>query len=98
MCGLRYTGVLISPWPDQEENKLMFLSEWRDLLWRLALQGGGDDDLMTARILNVVEMRASLAFFRTCFFPGRAKDLSALLYIKIYNTVKSVVWYVTILK
>jgi len=23
-----YTGVLISPWPDQEGNKLMFLSEW----------------------------------------------------------------------
>jgi len=22
--------VLISPWPDQEENKLMFLSEWRE--------------------------------------------------------------------
>jgi hypothetical protein len=24
------TGVLISPQPDQEENKLMFLSEWRE--------------------------------------------------------------------
>jgi len=23
------TGVLISPWPDLEGNKLMFLSEWR---------------------------------------------------------------------
>jgi len=24
------TGVLISPYPDQEGNKLMFLSEWRE--------------------------------------------------------------------
>ena len=23
-------GVLISPYPDQEGNKLMFLSEWRE--------------------------------------------------------------------
>jgi len=25
-----YTGVLISSYPDQEVNKLMFLSEWRE--------------------------------------------------------------------
>jgi len=24
------TGLLISSWPDQEGNKLMFLSEWRE--------------------------------------------------------------------
>ena len=24
------TGVLLSPWPDHEGNKLMFLSEWRE--------------------------------------------------------------------
>ena len=24
------TGLLISPYPDQEGNKLMFLSEWRE--------------------------------------------------------------------
>ena len=24
------TGALISPWPDQEGNKLMFLSEWHE--------------------------------------------------------------------
>ena len=24
------TGALISPYPDQEGNKLMFLSEWRE--------------------------------------------------------------------
>jgi len=27
---LTYTGVVISPLPDQEGNKLMFLSEWRE--------------------------------------------------------------------
>ena len=26
----RITGVLISPYPDQEGNKLIFLSEWRE--------------------------------------------------------------------
>ena len=26
----RSTGVLISPWPDQEGKKLMFLSEWHE--------------------------------------------------------------------
>jgi len=28
-----YTGVLISPYPDQEGTKLMFLSEWREFPW-----------------------------------------------------------------
>jgi len=27
---MKFTGVLVSPWPDQEGNKLMFLSEWRE--------------------------------------------------------------------
>jgi len=33
-----YTGVLISPWPDKEGNKLMFLSDDVNFLRRLALQ------------------------------------------------------------
>ena len=28
LLALRYTEVLIIPYPDNEENKLMFLSEW----------------------------------------------------------------------
>jgi len=36
---LSCTGVLISPLPDQDGNKLMFLSEWREFPGRLALQG-----------------------------------------------------------
>jgi len=34
-----HTGMLISPYPDQEGKKLLCLSEWLDLLRRLALQG-----------------------------------------------------------
>jgi len=32
---------------------------------------------MTARISILLKSRASLTCFRACFFPGRAKDLSA---------------------
>jgi len=34
------TGVLISPQPDQEGNKLMFLSEWREFPSAPCLAGG----------------------------------------------------------
>jgi len=27
---MSHAGVLMSPWPHQEGNKLMFLSEWRE--------------------------------------------------------------------
>ena len=46
-------------------------------LRRLALQGGGGKNLMTARVSMLLKSRASLACFRACFLPGRAKDLSA---------------------
>jgi len=36
---LRYTAVLIIPYPDHEENKLMFLSEWLKFFRCLAFQG-----------------------------------------------------------
>jgi len=36
------TGVLISPWPDQEGNKLIFLSECRELPTAPCLAGGGE--------------------------------------------------------
>jgi len=32
---------------------------------------------MTVRVLMLLKSRASLTFFRACFLPGRAKDLSA---------------------
>ena len=36
--------------------------------------------LMTARVLMLLKSRAFLTYFRGCFLPGRAKDLSAPLY------------------
>ena len=38
-------------------------------------------NLMTARVSILLKSRASLTFFRACFLPGRAKDLSALRYL-----------------
>jgi len=36
---------------------------------------------MTTRVSMLLKSRASLTFFRTCFLPGRAKDLSAPWYL-----------------
>ena len=49
-----------------------------NFLRRLALQG--KRNLMTARVSMLLKSRASLARFRACFLPGRAKDLSAPQY------------------
>jgi len=42
--------------------------------------GGGGGELMTARV-SMLKSRASLTYFRGCFLPGRAKDLSVPQYI-----------------
>jgi hypothetical protein len=72
------TGVLISPWPDQEGNKLGSMSgaraisatSRRDLssLLFFFLQGKAPKDI-----------RAILSETLACFLPGRAKDLSVPL-------------------
>jgi len=36
---------------------------------------------MTARVSMLLKSRASLTFFRACFLPGRAKELSAPRYL-----------------
>jgi len=72
-----FRGVLISPWLDQEGNKIMFLSEWREFPSVPCLAGGG---LMTARVSILLKSRAFLTFFRATFLPDRAKDLSAPRY------------------
>jgi len=59
----------------QEGNKLMFLSEWSEFPSAPCL--AGKKNLMTARVSMLLKSRASLTCFRACFFPGRAKDLSA---------------------
>ena len=70
-----HTGVLISPYPNHEGKKLMFLSEWREFTSALCL--AGKKNLMTARISMLFKSRVSLTCFRVSFLPGRAKDLSA---------------------
>jgi len=70
------TRMLISPLSDQEGNKLMFLSEWREFPSAPFL-AKKKKDLMTGGVSMLLKSRASLTCFRTCFLPGRAKDLSA---------------------
>ena len=56
----------------------MFLSEWREFRSVLFLGGGGD--LMTVRVSILLKSRSSLIYFRACFLPGGAKDLTAPRY------------------
>jgi len=47
----------------------------------------GKKHLMTARVSMLLNSRASLTWFRACFLPGRANDLSAPRYmirVKVY--------------
>jgi len=76
------TGVLISPQPDQEGNKLMFLSEWPEFPSAPCLAGGKklDDSsrLDVVEIARVPDMLQSFVSFlvglRTCQHTGRKKD------------------------
>ena len=60
----RGTVVLISPWPDQEGNNLMFLSEWREFPSSLCLAGKkkfyDSSRLDVAEIARVADMLPSL--------------------------------------
>ena len=53
----------------------MFLSEWREF------PSATSGNLMTARVWMLLKSHASLTYFRTCFLPVRAKDLSVPRYI-----------------
>ena len=57
----------------------MFLSEWREFPSAPCL-AGKKKILMTARVSMLLKSPASLTFFRACFLPGRAKDISAPRY------------------
>ena len=54
--------MLISPWPDQEENKLMFLSEWREFPSAPCLAGKKklDSSRLDVVIARVPDMLPSL--------------------------------------
>jgi len=59
----------------------MFLTEWREFLWASCLVG--KKNLMITRASMLLKSRASPTCFRTCFLPGRAKDLSAPRYVSV---------------
>jgi len=64
----------------------MFLSEWRELPSTPCLRGE-EKKLMTARVSMLLKSRMSLTSFRACFLPGRAKNLSASMYITFRTTL-----------
>jgi len=63
-----FTGVLLSPEPDQEGNKLMFLSEGHGFLSVPCLAGGHLEDSLR---LDVVEI-AGVADVLPSLFPSLA--------------------------
>jgi len=83
------TGVLISPYPDQEGNKLGSMSETR------AISTASRREL-SSRIFfflqgkTLKKIHAILTGTLACFLLGRAKDLSAPIYYHLkYNYVSS---------
>ena len=82
-----YTGVLISPYPDQEGNKLQrpnsnFCKPLKKKFRKLSVQPGhrGNNDLRVGR---------KMVTFQLFFQSGRAKDLSAPL-TSFHCSIKSV--------
>ena len=75
------TAVLIIPSPDQEVNKLIFLSEWREFPLAPCLARGKKLD--DSSCLDVVEIARVLDML-----PGRVKDLSAPRYRGLWNSVR----------
>jgi len=69
--------VLISSYPDQEGNKVMFLSDWREFPSAPFL--AGKKKLDDSSRLDVVEIARVPEMLPSLFpLPGRAKDLPAL--------------------
>jgi len=58
-----HARVLMSSEPDQERNKLIFLSEWREFLLAPCLAGKKKNKLMTARVSMLLKSRPSLIRF-----------------------------------
>ena len=62
----------------------MFLSEWREFPSPPCLAGKKKN--LTARVSMLLKSRASLTCFRSCFLPGRPKDLSVpRYYVAMYK-------------
>ena len=67
-CTVHLTGVLIRPYPDQEGNKLMFLSEWREFPPAPCL-AGKKKKLDDSSRLDVVDI-ARVPDMLPSFFPS----------------------------
>ena len=75
MC--QYTGVLISPYPDQEGNKLGSISGTRVISKTSRRELSSSFFFLQGKTPK--EIHAILTETLACFLPGRAKDLSAPL-------------------
>jgi len=73
-----YTGMLISPQPDQEGNKLGSMSGTP----AISTTSGRElsPSFFFLRCKETMEIHAILTGILTCSLPDRAKELSALLY------------------
>jgi hypothetical protein len=76
--------VLISPQPDQEGNKLGRMSGTRDFN---NIETGAVIKLFFLQGKAPKEIHIILTEIFACFLPGRAKDLSALLYLDCLTVV-----------
>jgi len=77
----------------------MFLSEWREFPSASCL-AEKKKNLILAHVSMLLKSRASLPCFRSCFLPGRAKDLSASrccdwLPISVHFRLCVTAWYPT---
>jgi len=68
-------GVLVSPYPGQEGNKLMFLSEWREFPSALCLAGvrGGGGGFFYTSFLGFFKSGPTPHISGNFFLPGGGK-------------------------
>jgi len=76
----RYTGVLISPQPDQDGNKLGSMSGTRAISTKSRREPSPSFFFLQGKAPK--EIHTILTEILACFIPGRAKDLSAPLYFR----------------
>ena len=79
-----FTGVLISPYPDQEGNKLGSMSGTRAISTTSRREKSSSFFFLQGKAPK--EIHAILTETLACFLFGRAKDLSAPVYKRILCT------------
>ena len=90
-----FTGVLIGPWPDQERNKLLFLSEWREFPSApcLAEKKKLEDSsricvLEITRVPDMLQLISFLVGLRTYQLPGNVFAVRSLAYTNQTGSVR----------